>query len=449
MATQNFSEASLDADLKQWYEEEGEICSSDEYVNKFLLMIQKGRMKPNAEGKQYNEYVRLQKVAGVTGNYNATKASFTSGLQADIQGYWKKRFGRVAVEESAVILSRSKRGAFEPAIELAINSLRSAFNDATNYALYRSQNGVLGKLAAGLTGYDGAVTFSFATNSGVAAMQRVRIGTQLQFGTTKAGSVRTGIWSVTNVTDTGFQATNSVANPSMPSGSDYAFIYGDAQNGNTATDNQNDAGTAGCYQIAGLEDYHPLDAATRVLTFKGLPKTNVQAACGVLIQPGQGTSNVTAYTQAMAKSRAIGAGTTYMLCHPQRYAEVCSELQDQQRYAMAPKSIKGKPALKKGVSLTPEMAEKFSFDALAIKGGGNGDVVIVDDWACQYNVSWALDVDKYELKHTPKGWPFVRDTGGDWFRADGTSMFLEMWGIGEFICRDPGHAVVVLHDPAD
>ena len=99
---------------------------------------------------------------------------------------------------------------------------------------------------------------------------------------------------------------------------------------------------------------------------------------------------------------------------------------------------------------SPGVAAKFSFGALALSQGG-GDVMIVDDWACQYNYSWAIETESLCL-HTKNAWPYVRDLDGIKMlrNADtnGPNYVFELFGTGELLCYAPGHQACIVHSTA-
>ena len=444
MAATPITVSTLAALMKTYYVEQGRLYQSDSYENRLLSLIPKKR---DANGDTWKQPLADQQIAGGSGDYDSTMQNITAGSQVAFTGPWKEHYQGALVEDKVMRLSTTGRGAFQPAMEFAINSARSHYNDCTNYQLYRSEDGAIGQLASGSSGlaptFTGGVgTFQFTSDTSQGVLQRLKIGSVFNLsnggpGASKSAAINAGDWTVTSITDTTVTATPA-AGAVSPTGSAYIFIKGDAQNGAT--------GNSVTRVLAGFESWVPTTNALAATTFKTVDRSiQTQARAGIRVPAAINSSVNEAYIQGGNRAMQYGAKTSHVFCHPTKFSELVNELKGQQRYEMA----KGYPAVAKGIKLPKNVAAQFGFKALALNQyGAGGDILIIPDWACQYNVSWMVDLSKWTFTTTKEGWPFVRGQGmdgQDWFRQASTKWLLELFGDGEVICSDPSKQVAVLH----
>lgn len=447
MATALTILGALQNEMKTYYVDEGRLYMSDSYQNRLLDLVPKKR---DAQGDTWKQPLLDGQIAGGAGDYTQARANATAGSQVAFVGPWKEHYQMAFVDEKAMRLTKTSRGAFQPALELAVNSARSHFNDCTNYGLYRSEDGAIGQLASGTTGAGpvvtaGVATLFFTADTAAGALQRVKIGSILNFSAGdvvgiaagKAGPLKAGDWTVTSIRDNFITATPA-AGAVAPTGSAYAYIKGDAQ--------AQASGTSITKALAGFESWVPTTDALAALPFKGVDGSiSTQARRGIRVQSAINTSVNESYIQGGNKALQLGAKTSHVFTHPVKYSELVLELVGKQRYEM----MQGRPATPKGVKLSAKAAARFGFKALTLDQYGNGsDIFIVPDWACQYNVSWMVDLSKFTFTTTSEGYPYFKGVGADgldWFRQTDNSWLLELVGLGELICADPSKQVAILH----
>lgn len=437
----------LQAEMKTYYVDEARLFMSDAYDNRLLDLIPKKR---DAAGDTWKQPLLDGQIAGGSGDYATSRANATAGSQVAYTGPWKDHFQMAFVNEKAMRLTKSSRGAWQPALELAVNSARSHFNDCTNYGLFRSEDGAMAQLASGSSGLGpvvtaGVATLQFTSDTSMGALQRVKIGSVLNFGqggplaatNGKGGAIQAGDWTVTTIQDSQITATPSVGSVA-PSGSAYVYIKGDAQNG--ATGNNITAA------LAGFESWMPTTNALAATSFKGVDgSVSTQARRGIRVPSAINSSVNEAYILGGNRGLQYGAKSSHIFCHPTKYSELVMELVGKQRYI----DMQGRPATPKGVKLSAKAASRFSFKALALDQYGSGaPIAIIPDWGCQYNVSWMVDLSKFTLTTLAEGYPYFKGQGmdgNDWFRQSDNSWILELMGTGEVICSDPSKQVVILH----
>lgn len=447
MAATPITVSSLAALMKTYYVEEGRLYMSDSYENRLLMAVPKKR---DAQGDTWKQPLGDQQIAGGSGDYATSMANITAGSQVAFNGPWKEHYQGALVEDKVMRLSTTGRGAFQPAMEYAINSARSHYNDATNYQLYRSEDGAIGQLASGSTGNGptftaGVGTFTFTSDTSAGALQRLKVGSvfnlsaggAIGIAAGKAGPLQAGDWTVTAKTDTSVTATPA-AGAVSPTGSAFVYVKGDAQNQASGSN------ITAC--LAGFESWVPTTNALAQTTFKTVDRSvATQERAGIRVPAAINSSVNEAYVLGGNRAMQFGAKTTHIFCHPTKFAELVNEKQGQQRYV----DVLGNPATPRGVRLSAKNASAFGFKALSLNQyGAGGDILIVPDWACQYNVSWMVDLTKFNFTTTKEGWPFVRGQGvdgQDWFRQASTKWLLELFGDGELICADPSKQVAVLH----
>lgn len=451
------SMTSFQAILKNWYIDRKNLYAVDAYENKLLAAVGK---KTDASGFQWNVGVKAQQVVGGAGTYAQARTNANAGLDVDFVGSWKDRYHLVFIDEKVIQLSRDAEGAIAPALQTKMDSCRDNFNDSSNFQLFRSENGEVAYLSVESTGSSGG-TWTFTTNTGIPASQRLKVGSvvdlvaaasasasPLQGGSTaltKAMLVP-GSWTITNVLTNGqvIASPNSVAATNYtPANGDLIFINGDDIDGGIiVTAPTVTSIPTGLKSLCGLASWCPPAGISTSDSFKTVNRSqNVQALGGIVVS-ATGLKMTEAFTQAGITAKRLGAKTKMIFTHPSNFQSLLSELQGQQRYV----DVKGRS----GVKLSAAQASKFSFPGLALSQGG-GDIVIVDDWACQYNVSWALETDSLCL-HTKNPWPYVRDLDGIKMlrNADtnGPNYVFELFGTGELLCYAPGHQAAIVHSSA-
>lgn len=440
--------ATLTAIMKTYYVDEARLYQSDSYENRLMMTVPKNR---DAVGETWKQPLLDGQIAGGSGDYDSTFANTTAGSQVAFTGPWKEHYGMALVEDKVMRLTTSGRGGFQPAFQVAIDSARSHYNDCTNYQLYRSEDGAIGQLASGSTGNapvftGGVATLQFTSDTAPGALQRLKIGSVVNFSAGgpggiaagKGAAINAGNWTVTQITDTSVLATPSVGAVS-PTGSAYVYIAGDAQNAATTTSITR--------ALAGFESWVPTTTALAETTFKTVNRAiNTQARAGIRVPSAINASVNEAYITAGNKGLQLGAKTSHIFCHPVKFGQLVSELVGKQRYV----DVAGKPSMPKGVKLSAKDAARFGFKALTLNQyGAGGDILIVPDWACQYNVSWMVDLSKWTFTTTKEGWPFIRGQGTDgqdWFRQASTKWLLELFGNGELICADPSKQIAIVHE---
>lgn len=439
------SMSSFQALLKNWYIDRKNLYAVDAYENKLLAMVPK---KTDATGFQWNVGVKAQQVVGGAGTYAQARTNANAGLDVDFVGSWKDRYHLTFIDEKVIQLSRDAEGAIAPALQTKMDSCRDQFNDSSNYQLFRSEYGEVGTVGTFVAGGVGG-TLTFSANTLVPATQRLKVGHIVDFASSATpankAALRSTSWQVNNVLLNG----QIVISPMIASGSDIpvagdtVFINGDdVDGGQIATAPSYTSIPTGLKSLCGLASWIPPGGVTQSDSFKGVNRSqNSQALAGIVVS-ATGLKMSEALTQGGITAKRLGAKTKAIFMHPTNFQSLLEELQGQQRYT----TVGGKT----GVKLTAAQAAKFSFSALALSQGG-GDIMIVDDWACQYNYSWALETDSLCL-HTKNPWPYVRDLDGIKMlrNADtnGPNYVFELFGTGELLCYAPGHQAVIVHSTA-
>jgi hypothetical protein len=431
MAIATVTMSTFDGFLKQYYIDGKNMIIADAYENKLLTAVPK---LANAAGKTWNVGVPLEQVGGTAGNRDVAKAVTTAGTDVDFTGKWKERYAFASLDDKVISLSRTPDGAFEPALTAKIASTRTNFMAGVNYQLFRTEAGDIGRLTS-FGGNNTVATGTLTTNTAVPASQRLKVNSVVQFSSARGGSVRAGTWKVVSIQDGGVLGFQDAASSgsTTPSPNDYVYFYGDAQ------DNATSANTTG--SLAGVESWVPSNTTDALSDFKGVTRGLYgPVAQGVRID-ATGKRPSEALALAGITARRVGAQMTQIYMHPTRFYELTSELQGQQRF----ETVRGKTTVK----LTKAEADRFGFQALQLANGG-GDVMIVDDWACQYAFSWGLEMRSWTLR-TQGAFPRNRGVGTDglqMLRQDGTSYLFEILGYGELLCYAPGHNVCIQHSTA-
>ena len=440
MAFTSVSMSSFDAKLKQYYITKKKLYVMDGYKNKLLASIEK---KTDGGGKQWNVAVGAASIVGGAGNYATAWANATAGTDINFYGPYKDRYHMGFVDDKVVRASRSPDGAIIPALEDKLIQVKSQFELSTNFQMYRSEAGELGTAASFTAGGVGG-TLVFTANSAQPATQRLRPGAIVTFAALADGvSLRTTTWSVTAMAPNGGSVTLA---PSYSSGSDIpvagdtVFIDGDAYGakvGAVATTAVNKA-------LAGLASWVPPTEALAAAAFKNATRaTDTRALAGIRLD-ATNLKLEEAFIQAGDTAQRYGANTSMIFMHPSRLSQLKQEMAGKIVYARVDgKSMAG--------GMSAKDAAKLGFDGIVLDAGGQ-QIIVAPDWACQYNYSWALEMDSLWFE-TVGAWPTLKGdidgNSGKVFRlTDGVnnSYVNELVGYGEFLCSAPGHQVCIIHD---
>lgn len=432
MAIETNTMATFDAFLHEYYVDGKMMIIADAYENKLLTAMPKSA---TATGKGWNFGVPVEQANSAAGNYGIAKAFAQAGADVEFTGKWKDRFGFCSLDDKLIRMSQNSEGAYEPALTSKIESTRANFLASVNYQLFRTEDGDIGRLST-FVGNDVVATGTLSVNTREAASMRLKTGVALRFGSTRGGAVSAGYWTVANIQDDGVIGLQApVSGAAVPVAGDYVYIYGD-ERGNTAS-------SATTSSLAGLESWVPGTQAEASADFKGVARGLYGAPAQGIRVTATGKRPSEVLQLAGIRGRQHGAKLSHVFLHPTRFAELCSELGGQQRFG----TVAGKTAVK----LTKKEAERFGFSALQLANGG-GDLMIIDDWACQYAYSWALELNSFSLVHDRGGFPKNRGEGTDGLKmlrsTSDNSYLFELNGYGELQCRAPGHNVCIVHSTA-
>lgn len=432
MAIETNTMATFDAFLHEYYVDGKQMIIADAYENKLLTAIPKAA---TAAGKGWNFGVPVEQPNSVAGNYGIAKDFAQAGADVEFSGKWKDRFGFCSLDDKLIRMSTTADGAYEPALTAKIEGTRANFMASVNYQLFRTEDGDIAR-ASTFAGDDTGANLTLSANTQEGASMRLKTGVALRFSSARGGAVRSGYWTVSSIGDNGvIGITAPVSGAAVPVASDYVYIYGD-ERGNTAT-------TATTSSLAGIESWIPGTARAVGATFKGVDTALYGAPAMGIRLDATGKRPSEALQLAGIRGRQHGAKLSHVFMHPTRFYELTSELQGQQRFG----TVAGKTAVK----LTKKEAERFGFSALQLANGG-GDLMIIDDWACQYAFSWALELSSFKLVHDRGGFPKNRGEGTDGLKmlrsTSDNSYLFELNGYGELQCRAPGHNVCIIHSTA-
>jgi hypothetical protein len=415
--------------MKRWYVDKKNLHRMDESTNNLLKAVKKD---PTGEGDTWSQPITVNTIVGGAANYTIGRANATAGVDKVFRGTWKERYDFASIDQKVISTSKSDKGAFAPVLKLKIDGLRSHNQRMTNFQLYRDEGGAIAQISNATSTGGGVLTsatgtFTTATKT---ALQYVAQNHILNFGPTRDGlNLRTGAVQIQGKSDLAgiFKTTSPVPLSTQVTSiadGDYVFIAGTSGSTDSA--------------LAGLESWIPATEALAATTFKNCDRTvDTRALGGIRIDGSTAGSNEEAYIDGVSTVEQYGGAPKVIMCHTLRYAQLAKELSDRKRFVTNPGQSfdgKGKTAA-------------ISYGGLSLDGG-EGEVVVVKDAACQYGYSWILNPDDFTL-YSAGTWPFVRGVGTDnlqMLRATDSGAYItELFAYGEFVCSQPGKNAIIVH----
>lgn len=398
--------------LKQEYVDKRHLFKMDDNKNQLLGLVKK---ESTWGGENWNAAIEVAGIRGGTANYDIAVANATAGTDDKFVGGWKDRIDVGLIGDKVIRVSQGA-GAIDQAFKRKMEGLKKQVQRMTNFQLYRDEGGAVGNIASAATTATGTLT-----DNTKQVLQFLAPGDVLHFGPNLAGTslraegvtiskiqLANGTFTTTSPVALATQVTSLTAN-------DYIFIAG--------TSGSAEAGQA----LAGLQTWVPLDETTAATTLKSVDRSvDTRALAGIRVS-ATSDSMEESFMEGISQVEMFAGDPNVILCHPNRMSQLKKELAGK----ISDTRIPGKPY---------RGASQFGFDGIKI--GSN--TVVLSDPACQYRVSWCLDLETWALLSVGE-WGKLRDYDGKILDRSGKNYQFEMIGYGEFVCYAPGRNAAIIH----
>lgn len=436
MAYTSVSQDNYKAYLKMWYMDKKKLHVMDIFDAKLFGLMEK---RTDAGGgdpddHQWRVVVPDASPVGRSGDYTDSYNNSNPGSDTKFVGDWKEAHASLFINDKVIRLAKGSAGAMIGVLEKKLGPVKQKFIQGTEYQLFRDEGGSVGQVSAFTAGGTGG-TITWNTNSAAAVTRYLTEGTILTVSAQSDGtSLRTTVWKVDGTSDkngTTHITPYASSGSDVPAASDYVYIQGDEGNA-----------------LCGLGSWCPKSDPTSTV-FKGVDRTTNARALGGIRLDATGISKVEAFIQAGDQAASYGAKMSVIMVNPTTYSLTKQELQSLQRFSGPGYKLTGSPAVKGGTKgMSAKDAAKFSFSALALDGTDR-PCVLVSNWACPADVSYAVELDSFWFESVGP-WPSFRDLDGlgNLFRtltATSNDYAHQILGYGEALCSAPGHQVCVIH----
>ena len=376
-------------------------------------------------GSGYGGYqvpITIDDIAGESATFSAA----VTARDGDSHRVWQlnriKRYATATIDWETVRSMKNDMGAFMTAITPRIDSAINQLSNTLAMGLYHPDgSGHRGQVAS-VSSNTATLTAATVHLARTWSLRRTMIADTVVSG----GTVHTGSTKVTGIDLTGGTVTfEDIAQINTATGlaaDDYIFPLGDYTASGEANKFMDGLGTWGPVPsgITGGDDHKGVDRSVwkeRLLM--------LHATVALQSTAGDG-SFVRGIRQAAAKIQANEGSPDALFVHPDRWAQIESDLASQSRYEM----MMGSDG-------------RTGFDSIVINAGGGKINVVADPW-CPPNTGYFLQRNTWELFSIDRVPDFVSDDGNRLHRLENADeVEFRLGGYFNTVCRAPGHNMVV------
>ncbi len=314
-----------------------------------------------------------------------------------------KDYSFAAIEHEAIRASAGNADAFvryaSNEIDGAIHSLKRSLS----VAMYRDGSGAVGQV--------GSVSTDVVTLKNTDAVTNFEVGMEVRFGTTKTGSVRTGVTGITAVDrSAGTITVTSSDITGGPTADDYIFQEGDEQDGATNP-----------LRLSGLEGWCP-ESAPGATAFFGIDRTKDATRLGGNRFDGSALPIEEALISGASLIGREGGAPDYVFMNFESYSNLEKALGSKVQYD----KVKSSDA-------------EVGFDALVLRGP-RGTMKVIPDHNCQPNVAWMLQMDTWKLNSLGPAVSILDLDGQNMLRVTDKDAYETRIGFyGNVSCNAPGY----------
>lgn len=376
-------------------------------------------------GSAYGGYqvpITIDDIAGES----ATFSSAVTARDGDSHRVWQlnriKRYATATIDWETVRAMKNDMGAFMTAITPRIDSAINQLSNTLAMGLYHPDgSGHRGQVAS-VSSNTATLTAATAHLARTWSLRRTMIADTVVSG----GTVHTGSTKVTGIDLAGGTVTfEDIAQINASTGlaaDDYIFPLGDYTASGETSKFMDGLGTWGPVPsgITTGDDHKGVDRSVwkeRLLMLHATVPLQSTAGDG---------SFVRGIRQAAAKIQANEGSPDALFVHPDRWAQIESDLASQSRYEM----MMGSDG-------------RTGFDSIIINAGGGKINVVADPW-CPPNTGYFLQRNTWELFSIDRVPDFVSDDGNRLHRLENADeVEFRLGGYFNTVCRAPGHNMVV------
>ena len=375
-------------------------------------------------GSGYGGYqvpITIDDIAGESATFSAA----VTARDGDSHRVWQlnriKRYATATIDWETVRAMKNDMGAFMTAITPRIDSAINQLSNTVAMGLYHPDgSGHRGKVAS-VSSNTATLTADTAHLARTWSLRRTMVADTVVSG----GTLHTGTTKVTGIDLTAgtvtFEDISEINSATGLAADDYIFPLGDYSSGSTSLF-MDGLGTWGPdpTTITGGDDHKGVDRSVwkeRLLM--------LHATVALQSTAGDG-SFVRGLRQAAAKIQANEGSPDALFVHPDRWAQIESDLASQSRYEM----MMGSDG-------------RTGFDSIVINAGGGKINVVSDPW-CPPNTGYMLQRNTWELFSIDRVPDFVSDDGNRLHRLENADeVEFRLGGYFNTVCRAPGHNMVV------
>lgn len=402
--------SAFSAALKEYYDEQ-KLTDLTAMSSPFLGMLRKGKFLGRG--------VPIPMVsdpgqASMSGTFSVAN---TNRAGATYQRFFLEDPGRIyaigGVDRDVIDLAQSPRAAFET-VQVEVDAKLDFTAKELAHTLFRSENGLCGKVAVGGISEGGGNTTIVVED--LADIANLGVGARLVASATAAGALRDSgaVYVVASITySTGTVVlTGTAASTSSWAAGDFLHRAGSAPNGSTVI------------YPSGLQDW-VVGSGVSAAAFRGVNRsTNPELLAGTSVAIGSSTiREAIGELAAMLMSR--GGKPDIFWVHPRRFQEIEQELDSHASHE----------------KVTPaNVTATIGYNALRV-AAGNGAIRIMSDPFCPYTRGYMLTMSTWSLLEIGgKRQPRLRDMHGGQFLQlqDADAVKFQAEAKGDLACSNPG-----------
>jgi hypothetical protein len=378
-------------------------------------------------GSAYGGYqvpITIDDIAGESATFSAA----VTARDGDSHRVWQlnriKRYATATIDWETVRAMKNDMGAFMTAITPRIDSAINQLSNTIAMGLYHPDgSGHRGKIkAAGVTGNVCELDADTVHLARSWSLRRTLVAdTVVSGGTIHTGSTKVVGIDLTAGTITVEDVAQINAATDLAPG-DYIFPLGDYTASGEENKFMDGLGTWGPDPtgITGGDDHKGVDRSV-------WKERLLMLHAGIALQSTAGDGSfVRGIRLAAAKLQANEGSPDVCFVHPDRWAQIESDLASQSRYEM----MMGSDG-------------RSGFDSIVINAGGGKINVVADTW-CPPNTGYLLQRNTWELFSIDRVPDFVSDDGNRLHRLENADeVEFRLGGYFNVCCRAPGHNMVI------
>jgi hypothetical protein len=378
-------------------------------------------------GSAYGGYqvpITIDDIAGESATFSAA----VTARDGDSHRVWQlnriKRYATATIDWETVRAMKNDMGAFMTAITPRIDSAINQLSNTIAMGLYHPDgSGHRGKIkAAGVTGNVCELDADTVHLARSWSLRRTLVADTVVSG----GTIHTGSTKVVGIDLTaGTITVEDVAQINAATDlapADYLFPLGDYTASGEENKFMDGLGTWGPDPtgITGGDDHKGVDRSV-------WKERLLMLHAGIALQSTAGDGSfVRGIRLAAAKLQANEGSPDVCFVHPDRWAQIESDLASQSRYEM----MMGSDG-------------RSGFDSIVINAGGGKINVVADTW-CPPNTGYLLQRNTWELFSIDRVPDFVSDDGNRLHRLENADeVEFRLGGYFNVCCRAPGHNMVI------